>query len=97
MAINSEVGGFSGPKKVEGVTKEIAVSTVRFKSDGQLDVVLTGDGSLTTLQLVKQVGALLTSLTPPDPLPSNWDELVKTPGNGTAVTVSFAVRTQYIE
>jgi len=97
MAINPEVGGFSGPKKVGEVTKTRSVSTVRFKSDGVLDVEIDGDGSLTILQIVKQVGDVLSALSPSDPPEAGWEEIVKIPASGTKVTVSFAVRTEFVE
>jgi len=97
MSIISEAGGFSVPKKVGAETKTISIATLRFKSEGHLDVTLTGDGSLTTLQLIKQVGAVLAELVPPVPADSHWNELTHVPSNGSTVVVSFAVRTECVE
>jgi hypothetical protein len=93
----AKVDGYSKTKKVGGVSKDFSVSTMRFSSPGTLDVVVTGDGGKSVLQMLKEVAQQIVELEIPNPLPSNWSQIVKAPKTGTKVTITFGIRSEFQE
>lgn len=93
----AQVDGYSKTKTVSGTRKDTSVSTLRYNSPGQLDVVVTGDGGKSVLQMLKEVAQQIIELEVPNPTPSNWSQIVKTPRAGTKVTITFGIRSEFEE
>jgi len=97
MSIDVDVSGFTANKVVEGQTVSVHRGTLRLRSTDKLDVVVTGDGVKTVLQLLQETVAAITNADPGDPAPSEWDQLLSVPANSTEVTISLGARVAYEE
>jgi hypothetical protein len=94
---NAHVDGYSRNRTIEGAAKTVSVTTLRFSTPGRLDVVTTGNGTSNVLQFLKQVAQQIIDLSPENPLPPEWAEIVKIPKAGTEVKISFGIRSEFEE
>jgi hypothetical protein len=97
MATTYEPGGYTAPKKVGEDTHDLHVSTLRVKTEGELDLTVTGDGSKTVLDLLKGAAQELAALEAPAEPGSEWNEMLRIPANTTSVVLTFGIRTEYSE
>lgn len=93
----AKVGGYSKTRTIEGVEKVNSVSTLRFSTPGSLDTEISADGTSSVLVYLKQIAQQIIDISPNNPLPAGWTEIVKVPKTGTVVTVSLGVRSEFTE
>lgn len=93
----AQVGGYSNKVTIEGISKNRSVTTLRFSTADSMDAVFIGEGATSVLLFLKQIAQQIIEMTPDNPLPPEWEEIVKVPQNGTKVTVSFGIRSEFTE
>lgn len=93
----AKVGGYTKTRTVEGEEKTNSVSTLRFSTPGSLDTEISADGTSSVLVYLKQIAQQIIDLSPDNPLPAQWTELVRVPKDGTVVTISIGIRSEFNE
>jgi hypothetical protein len=89
------VGGYDRNTQIEGTNYDQSVSTIKIRTEGDLDIVIPGTGSTTVLTMLKIVAQQLLNLEPPvDPGPE-WDELLKEAGVDVPVEIIFGIRSEF--
>lgn len=88
-------GGFLRRVKIDDTSYDESVATIKIRTQGDLDVVIPGTGSTTTLAMLKEVAQQIIDLQPPvDPDPE-WSELLKEAPLDTPVEIIFGIRSEY--
>jgi len=91
------VGGIQHTTHLDGTTKKKVISTVRLSSESNLDLVVSADGTKNVLAMLKQAAQEILEMEIPNPLPEQWDTIVRVPNEGTEVTITFGIRSEYLE
>jgi len=97
MATELNVGGYTATKIIDGQRVRMDVGNARLRTIGKLDLVVTGDGSKTMFEFIKEAAnTMATTQAPAEPTPE-WEELLKIPKNGTEIVISFGTRAEIHE